>query len=157
MSRQLQNEIEKLIKEETVIGVRVAISGGPGGGGDSNRSRKKYAQRENYCLNIPRDNPSSTIAFTEEDLVGVELPHDDPLIIDPIVGNFVVERMLVDIGSSANVLYASTYDKLGLPRMLIQPIHTSLVGFTGHRVHQLGTAIIDVSFGTYPKSITTRV
>ena len=41
----------------------------------------------------------------------MELPHDDPLVIEPMIGNFVVERMLVDTGSSADVLYASTYDK----------------------------------------------
>ena len=180
--RQLQSEIEKLIKRghlsEYVDKNRqqrqpaqayqppqkneeprriTTISGGPGGGGDSNRSRKNYARREIYSLNTPRSTAQPAITFTEDELVGIELPHDDPLIIEPTIGNCVVERILVDTGSSADIIYASTYDKLGLPRKLIQPLHTSLVGFTGHRVHPLGTAVIDVSVGTAPKRLTTRV
>ncbi|GAA0143990.1 hypothetical protein LIER_04550 [Lithospermum erythrorhizon] len=46
----------------------------------------------------------------------------------------MVERILVDTGSSVDILYLNTYDKLLLPRNHIRPIMTRLTGFTGHMV-----------------------
>ncbi|GAA0140578.1 hypothetical protein LIER_01894 [Lithospermum erythrorhizon] len=42
--------------------------------------------------------------------------------------------MLVDTDSSADILYLSTYEKLGLNRNMLQPMHTLLTGFIGHSV-----------------------
>ncbi|GAA0149407.1 hypothetical protein LIER_08588 [Lithospermum erythrorhizon] len=50
--------------------------------------------------------------------------------------------MSVDTGSSADISYLSTYDKLQLPLSHIQPIATPLIGFTGHVVYPLGIATL---------------
>ncbi|GAA0143813.1 hypothetical protein LIER_35813 [Lithospermum erythrorhizon] len=51
--------------------------------------------------------------------------------------------MLVDTGSSADIMYLSTFDKLQLPRNHIQPIATPLTGVMGHVVYVLGIATLD--------------
>lgn len=45
--------------------------------------------------------------------------YDGPLlllVIKPYIGSYKVGRTLIDSGSSLNLLFASTYDSLGLPR-----------------------------------------
>ncbi|GAA0141012.1 hypothetical protein LIER_02254 [Lithospermum erythrorhizon] len=114
-----------LRKRENLTGVgRIAtISGGIYGGGDFRNTRKKYAQREVYIVANTHCNPQA-ITFTDEDCQGLEMPHDDPLVIAPKIGHFTVERMLVDMGSSTDILYLSTFDKLYVPRSMIQPVRT---------------------------------
>ncbi|RDX91698.1 hypothetical protein CR513_26280, partial [Mucuna pruriens] len=54
-----------------------------------------------------------TISFEEEDR-RYEQVGDEPMVISVAAEGFKVERVLVDQGSSANILYGSTYRKLGL-------------------------------------------
>ncbi|GAA0185703.1 hypothetical protein LIER_32991 [Lithospermum erythrorhizon] len=65
----------------------------------------------------------------------------------PIIVSFTVERMLVDTGSSVDILYVSTFDKLQLPRSLIQPLHTPLTGFTCHSINAIGVVALDFTVG----------
>ncbi|XP_070049135.1 uncharacterized protein [Nicotiana tomentosiformis] len=44
------------------------------------------------------------ITFTEEDADGLLLPHNDALVISLNVVDFKIKRVLVDIGSSANII-----------------------------------------------------
>ncbi|GAA0138800.1 hypothetical protein LIER_34982 [Lithospermum erythrorhizon] len=87
------------------------ISGGIVGGGDSCNSRKNYYRRAVYSPRgaITHNEP---ISFSNSELKGIELPHDDPVVIAPLISRFIVERMLVDTGSSADILYLKTFDKL---------------------------------------------
>lgn len=69
---------------------------------------------------------SQSIAFSEEDMVGVAYPHNDALVIVDDIVDFDVKRVLVDGGSAANVL---TWDAfLGLKisqeklKMVITPV-----------------------------------
>lgn len=45
------------------------------------------------------------MVFLEEDVQGVEQPHDDPLVIMLRIEGFNTKRILVDNGSSANIIY----------------------------------------------------
>jgi len=45
------------------------------------------------------------IVFMPKDQRDVLLPHDDPLVILAIIAKHPVERVLVDNGSSVNLLY----------------------------------------------------
>ena len=53
---------------------------------------------------MPRvDNP--IIGFSEEDAQHLHHPHDDALVVSIRVGDYNTYRVLVDNGSSANILY----------------------------------------------------
>ena len=45
------------------------------------------------------------IAFTKEDMKGTIKRHDDPLVISTAMVNAEVKRILVDQGSSADILF----------------------------------------------------
>ena len=45
------------------------------------------------------------IRFTEEDVRRLHHPHDDVLVVSILVGNYNTHRVLVDNGSSTNILY----------------------------------------------------
>ena len=49
--------------------------------------------------------PANRIAFTDQDLYTVQLPHQDPLVIKLQVNQVILGRVLVDGGSSAEVLF----------------------------------------------------
>ncbi|KAF7146311.1 hypothetical protein RHSIM_Rhsim04G0043100 [Rhododendron simsii] len=48
------------------------------------------------------------ITFNEKDMEGLSLPHSDALVLSIPVGRKMVRRVLVDQGSSAEILYYST-------------------------------------------------
>ncbi|GAA0150727.1 hypothetical protein LIER_37168 [Lithospermum erythrorhizon] len=129
--------------------------GGRAGGGDSRNYRKNYARREEYSsLSDPIS--MEAISFSNAELQGLELAHDDRVVIAPVIANYTAERMLVDTGSSADILYLSTYDKLGLPCNMLQPMHTPLTGFTRHSFYPKGMVTLDFTVGSSNKKSTIR-
>ncbi|GAA0180854.1 hypothetical protein LIER_42268 [Lithospermum erythrorhizon] len=49
--------------------------------------------------------------------------------------------MLMDTGSLTDIIYLSSFDKLHLPRSIIEHMHTPLTRFTGHSVQgQMGVS-----------------
>ncbi|GAA0146112.1 hypothetical protein LIER_06141 [Lithospermum erythrorhizon] len=147
---------DKRVEEEReenslVTGHIATIVAGIYGGGDSRISRKKYAPREVYAIVNTQCN-TNVITFTYPDCQGLEMPHDDALVIAPKIAHFTIERMLVDTGSSVDILYLSTFDKLHMPRSIIRanahsadrvhrPLHVpsrsgNILRDNGHRVDE---------------------
>ena len=61
------------------------------------------------------------ITFTRKDLERVQSPHTDALMVILRVRDFVVRRILIDPGSSADVMYYSLFKRLGLaPELLTE-------------------------------------
>ncbi|XP_062080621.1 uncharacterized protein LOC133785393 [Humulus lupulus] len=59
----------------------------------------------NFVTSKDRCYPASTITFTEDNLQGVHLPHDDPLVISLQVDRCQLGRVLVDGGSGVDILF----------------------------------------------------
>jgi hypothetical protein len=57
-------------------------------------------------------------------------------------------KLLVDNGSSADIIFADAFDKMGLSKDLLQPPDTPLYGFGRRVIHALGKVVLSVSFGT---------
>jgi hypothetical protein len=88
------------------------------------------------------------ISFGSEDAEGVLIPHQYPLVISAEVAGFEVRRILVDRGSSANVIFADAYAKMGLPTLALTQAPASLRGFGGKAVKVSGQVQLAVAFGT---------
>ncbi|RDX89002.1 hypothetical protein CR513_29341, partial [Mucuna pruriens] len=69
---------------------------------------------------------------------------DEPMVISVVVEDFRIERVLIDQGSSANILYGSTYRRMGLSGLKETP--GCLYGFSGERVPIRGTVELDTIF-----------
>ena len=129
------------------------ISGGFVAGGASNNSKKLYARE--VCrieTKRPERNPTPVISFSDEDYPeGILEPHQDALVITTKVGTNVVKKILVDNGSSVDVLFHGAYSRMELgDRKLDDAKSAPLYGFTGNEVRVLGTIDLPVLFGTPP-------
>jgi hypothetical protein len=79
----------------------------------------------------------------------VPSPGRYPLVIDPITGNARLTKVLMDGGSSLNIIYAETLGLLGIDVSMIWAGAAPFHGIVpGKRVLPLGQLDLPVSFGT---------
>ena len=93
---------------------------------------------------------SPIIGFSEEDARCLHHPHDDALVVSVRVGDYNVHRVLVDNGSSADILYYLAFQQMGIDRVRLIPTNAPLVGFGGTKVFPLGVVTLSVTMGDYP-------
>jgi len=98
------------------------ISGGFSGGGCTASHRKRYVRSVNSVAEQGADDSLDIdLAFTKADLHDV-VPHDnDPVVISVVTAGRKVHRVLVDQGSSADVMFWSTFNKLQLSPDMLRP------------------------------------
>ncbi|XP_013669028.2 uncharacterized protein LOC106373400 [Brassica napus] len=70
------------------------------------------------------------ISFTAKEQEKVLTPHNDALVISLTVANCLVKRMLVDNGSSNNIIFQAAYKELGLEESALTLRITPLIGFS---------------------------
>ncbi|XP_028084375.1 uncharacterized protein LOC114285534 [Camellia sinensis] len=98
----------------------------------------------------PAKRPYETgrISFNDTDLVGVTLPHTDPLVIELRVNRFTIERVLIDQGSTSEVMYYKTFVKFGFTDLDLSPADYPLFGFNANPEYPLGKITLPVRAGT---------
>ncbi|XP_059436624.1 uncharacterized protein LOC132169640 [Corylus avellana] len=99
-------------QNQAIIGEIHTISAGLAGGGESSSARKAYVKQarmeEIFALEKPskiQKKEPSVLTFSEEDAKEVSMPHDDALVIILTVANHAIHRVLVDNGSSVDIIY----------------------------------------------------
>lgn len=88
-----------------------------------------------------------TITFFAEDARGVSQLHDDPLVVSLVVSNYLTHCILIDNGSSTDILYLPAFDQMGIDRDKLKPVQTPLVGFTSDRLLPIGMIRLPVVVG----------
>ncbi|XP_013639583.1 PREDICTED: uncharacterized protein LOC106344823 [Brassica oleracea var. oleracea] len=71
------------------------------------------------------------ISFTAKEQAKILAPHHDALVISLTVANCLVNRILVDNGSSSNIIFQTAYQDLGLEESALTRKITPLIGFSG--------------------------
>ena len=104
---------------------------------------------------LPRLN--TIITFLDSNMEGCQHPHDDPLVIRSVIANKTVHRVLVDNGSSADIIFDSAFDKMGIEREKLEPINAHLWGFSRERVLPLGSIQLVLTLGDPPCQATIAV
>ena len=129
--------------------------------GSSKKARKTYlkmvqnVQLTSFVPKIARvDNP--IIGFLEEDAQSLHHLHDDALVNIPI-GDYNTHRVLVDNGSSIDILYYPAFQQMRIERKRLVPNNAPLVGFGGTKVYPLGAIILLVTVGDYSQQITKDI
>ncbi|RDX92902.1 hypothetical protein CR513_24907, partial [Mucuna pruriens] len=69
---------------------------------------------------LGRREPTPTISFDDRDMRGRASGQDEPMVISVVAAEYKVERVLIDQGSSANILYWSTLERMQLPAGLVE-------------------------------------
>jgi len=86
------------------------------------------------------------LTFTKADLRDV-VPHDnDPVVISIVTAGRKVHRVLVDQGSSADVMFWFTFTKLQLSPDQLSPYTGCLYGFVGDQVEVRGHLELRITF-----------
>ncbi|XP_061349761.1 uncharacterized protein LOC133294994 [Gastrolobium bilobum] len=153
--REEEEEDSAVIKH----GVINMISGGLSGGGEMANARKKHLKQ---CLTIAgkviskaKDDCVPTrrkIIWDISDLGDVLPGHDDPLVIQEIIANFGVNRVFVDHGSSADILFLLCFRVLGFTVNDLTPAAGELPVFNATTTKPLGVINLRLSLGTPPTS-----
>ena len=131
------------------------IVGGTAVIGSSKKARKTYLrmvqniQLTGLVSKIARKE-SPIIGFSEEDARRLHHPHDDALVVSIRIEDYNMHRVLVDNGSSVDILYYSAFQQMGIGRERLILTNAPLVGFGGTRVLPLGAITLSVVVGDYP-------
>ena len=138
------------------------IVGGTAVTGSSKKARKTYlrmVQNVQLTGTVPRiaQRESPTIGFLEEDVRRLHHPHDDALVVSIWIEDYNMHRVLIDNGSSADILYYSAFQQMEISRERLIPTNAPLVGFGGTRVLPLGSVTLSVIVGDYPQQITKNM
>nr|XP_029145223.1 uncharacterized protein LOC112717554 [Arachis hypogaea] len=142
-------------------GVINCISGGYAGGGTTSSARKRtyramlvVGDLDHSSEPVP-DIPELT--FHPTDVNTKHTNYDDPVVISIQLGDLIVRKALLDPGSSADVLFFATFQKMKLSTNILQPYSGDLVGFSGERVPVLGSAWLQTTLGEQPLSRTQDI
>ena len=72
-----------------------------------------------------------------------------PLILAPIIGTTKMSKVMIDGGSTLNILFAKTFDALGLKRSDLKPSRSPFHGIIpGKAATPIGTIWLEVTFGS---------
>ena len=93
------------------------------------------------------DNP--VIWFMEEDARRLQHLHDDVLVVSIRIRDYNTYRVLVENGSSVDILYYPTFQQIRIDREQLVPVTAPLIGFGGIRVHPLGAVTLSVTVEDY--------
>ena len=85
----------------------------------SSRSRKTYlkvVQNVQLSGRSPktRTTEEQAITFMDKDAVRIHHPHDNAIVITLLIVDYTIRRVLVDNGSSADILYYPAFQQMNL-------------------------------------------
>ncbi|XP_063940240.1 uncharacterized protein LOC135149175 [Daucus carota subsp. sativus] len=102
--------------------------------------------------------PEQIISFSSKDFEGVTRGHNQALVVTLDIAENEVRRILVDNGSSANILFKHTMDRMQLGNIRMNDYREDpLYGFGNSIVPVLGTLYLPVRFGTAPTQVTHMI
>ncbi|XP_072067016.1 uncharacterized protein [Arachis hypogaea] len=137
------------------------ISGGFAGGRCTNSARKRSYRTmmtmTEFTPSQPINKDKPKISFVPKDFKSNDRNLDDPVVITAQVGEPLVKKILMDSGSSADVLFYSTFQKMKHSDKNLQPSSGELVGFSGERVSIRGYIWLQTTFREYPNSKTIDI
>jgi hypothetical protein len=125
--------------------------------GGSAMEFKTKKQRNNYFRSVNtiiNDSPTTRpewakvpITFTEEEFKQKSVNHNDAMVIEVNIAGWVIRKILVDNGSSADILFFKTFEKMNLRQHMLHPPEYPLQGFEGKPIKPVGKVSLLVSFG----------
>ncbi|XP_010496395.1 PREDICTED: uncharacterized protein LOC104773477 [Camelina sativa] len=118
---------------------------------DSVRSIQAYCRETETKRNTPSHSnmfktSTAPITFTEEDARNAS-PNNDPLVVEMVIGESSVTRILIDTGSSVNVIFKDVLIQMEID--LRNTVHETqpLTGFDGDTIMTVGTITLPIYVG----------
>ena len=101
-------------------------------------------------MNVPL-----VLSFSDAEKQGTIQPHDDALVVTLRIGGYDVNRVMVDQGSTTEIMYPDLFKGLGLKPKDLTTYSSPLVSFEGKMVVpkgqirllvQTGSDVVEVDF-----------
>ena len=102
-------------------------------------------------------NDEPNIVFPERNGHGIRQPHDDLLVIMLKVEEFNIHQVLINNGSSADIIYLPVFQQMKIDKKRIRPFTSPLLSFMGDRIVPKGIVTLIVIVGTYPAQVTKEI
>jgi len=94
------------------------------------------------------------IIFTPIERGDIILPHDDLMVITTVVAKHPISRILVDSGSSINLIYWNYFEQMHISHDRLRKVSSPLYSFTGEAVPVAGSFQLPITIGSDPQSVT---
>jgi len=120
-------------------------------------ARKKHLRAVQLVNTISFRPRMPPIIFTDKDFKGVDPLQDDPMVISFDINNFTFMKMLVDQGSSMDILYWNTFKHMRIVEEEMKPYDHQVVGFSGKRVDTRGYIELYTTFDEGDASKTIKI
>jgi hypothetical protein len=91
------------------------------------------------------------ITFSAQDVNLASFPHTDAMVLTVHIDQLDVSKILVDNGSQAEILFLSTFEKMGYSKKQLKESTKLLYSFGGKRIKPVRVITLPISFGT-PKN-----
>ncbi|XP_013673638.2 uncharacterized protein LOC106377971 [Brassica napus] len=132
-------------RQDRVIHV---ILGGPEVSGVSHAAAKKSTCNAKHGLETAQPKclllGTTKISFTAKEQEKILAPHHDDLVVSLTIANCLVTRILVDNGSSSNIIFLTAYQDLGLEENTLMRKITPLIRFSGEVKQTAGEVVLPV-------------
>jgi hypothetical protein len=116
---------------------------------ETKKQRSNYFRSVNTIIN---DGPAARlewakvpITFTEEDFRLKSTIHNDAMVIEVNIAGWVIGKVLVDNGSSADILFLKTFEKMNLSQHMLDPPRVPSARVR-RKAHQAGWKDITLGF-----------
>ena len=143
------------------------ISGGPHPAGDTWEDMIRYTNEPRSVLkgdgfevcnnSLRRKMPKTScedVIFRDRDSDGMLVPTVDPMVITIGLGPAIVKKVLIDNGASVNVLFYSTFSKMGLSMDNVRASKDKIHGFTGVPTQPIGVIDLLVELGEGERQVS---
>ncbi|XP_026420119.1 uncharacterized protein LOC113316111 [Papaver somniferum] len=90
---------------------------------------------------------NTEICFSVADLAGVYQPNNDAIVILALIGMYKVRRVLVDTGSSINVIFSGAYKSMSLNESQVEDDDNPIIGFSGETMTAIGRVSLPTTLG----------
>jgi hypothetical protein len=108
-----------------------SVTSDPGNPATATQEFETKKQRNNYFRSVNtiiNDGPAARpewakvpITFTEEDFRLKSAIHNDAMVIEVNIAGWVIGKVLFDNGSSADILFLKTFEKMNLSQHMLDP------------------------------------
>ncbi|RDY14325.1 hypothetical protein CR513_00603, partial [Mucuna pruriens] len=100
---------------------------------------------------------SRHLSFSEELVLNEGKNHNQPLYIAVKCGNYMIARVLIDNGSSLNIMPKTTLDKLYSPSAIVRNSPVVVRAFDGSKREVMGEITLPIYIGPTTFDITFQV